>query len=140
MESREAGAPAGPAAEKPRQTFPRSLRITLKREFDAVRAGGKSVRDGVLRIGWLCRDQGPTRLGLAVSVRAGGAVRRNRIKRVVRDVFRRHRLVFPEGLDLVVIPIDPKAASDVPSVEASFRRLSARIARDLRPGDGKAAP
>ncbi len=53
----------------------------------------------------------PCRLGLTVSQKVGGAVRRNRVKRLVREVFRRERALFPRGAELVVIakagtPID----------------------------------
>jgi ribonuclease P protein component len=44
-----------------------------------------------------------TRLGLAVSRRVGGAVVRNRVKRRVREWFRRSTAVLPEGFDVVVI-------------------------------------
>lgn len=53
---------------------------------------------------------GPVRLGLAVSRRVGGAVVRNRVKRRVRDWFRRARPSLPEHVDLVVIA-RPQAAT-----------------------------
>jgi ribonuclease P protein component len=45
----------------------------------------------------------PARLGLTVSQKVGGAVRRNRVKRLVREVFRRERALFPRGAEVVVI-------------------------------------
>jgi ribonuclease P protein component len=45
----------------------------------------------------------PARLGLTVSQKVGGAVRRNRVKRLLREVFRRERALFPRGAELVVI-------------------------------------
>jgi ribonuclease P protein component len=47
-------------------------------------------------------DVGHCRLGLTVTRRAGSAVARNRIKRVLRDVFRRHRDELPTSMDLVI--------------------------------------
>ncbi len=44
------------------------------------------------------------RLGLTVSKKVGNAVVRNRVKRVVREVFRRSHPFEGMGLDLVVIP------------------------------------
>lgn len=48
------------------------------------------------------RAKGIQRLGITVSRRVGGAVVRNRVKRLVREVFRRHRDGIPRG-DSVVI-------------------------------------
>ena len=42
-----------------------------------------------------------TRLGLAVSRRVGHAVRRNRIKRLLRETFRLQPELFPVGRDVI---------------------------------------
>ncbi|MCB9623279.1 MAG: ribonuclease P protein component [Sandaracinus sp.] len=43
------------------------------------------------------------RLGIVVTKKLGCAVRRNRIKRVLREVFRRNRTLFPDGVDVVAV-------------------------------------
>ena len=52
--------------------------------------------------------QGPgrtseTRLGITASRKVGGAVERNRAKRLVREFFRLHREMLQPGSDIVVI-------------------------------------
>ena len=48
------------------------------------------------------------RLGLSVSRKYGGAVRRNRLRRLYREAFRLTRHEMPVGLDLVLIPRKPE--------------------------------
>lgn len=61
------------------------------------------------------RADAPARLGLTVSQKVGNAVRRNRVKRLLREVFRRERALFPRGAELVVIA---KAGARVDAFDA----------------------
>ena len=86
----------------------------------------------MLKLVCLRRAAGGTRLGLAVSRRAGNAVVRNRIKRVLREAFRLDREDLPPGLDVIVIPLDPARARDFHLARASLVGLLARAATDPR--------
>jgi ribonuclease P protein component len=48
---------------------------------------------------------GKTRLGLTVGKKVGSAVRRNRIKRLLREFFRRSKHRFPPSQDIIFIAI-----------------------------------
>ena len=50
----------------------------------------------------LPNDLGHCRLGFTVTRKVGGAVRRNRVKRLLREIFRRHRTRLEPPMDLVV--------------------------------------
>jgi ribonuclease P protein component len=49
------------------------------------------------------QNGGTTRVGITVSKKVGAAHQRNRIKRWVREAFRRLQGTLPAGLDLVLV-------------------------------------
>ncbi|MGH9317285.1 MAG: ribonuclease P protein component [Thermoanaerobaculia bacterium] len=82
----------GPAA---RETFFRGDRLRKRREFEECYASGVRVSGRHLQLFLLSRQAaGPARFGLSVSRRLGGAVTRNRLRRRLREIFRRNREVF----------------------------------------------
>lgn len=73
-------------------------------EFVRVQKRGKKQETRSLLILVHPGRKGRTRLGIAVSKKFGGSVARNRVKRVIREVFRRNRSLFPKSSDVVVVP------------------------------------
>jgi ribonuclease P protein component len=68
-------------------------------------------------------EPGPTRMGVTASRKLGGAVHRNRVKRLVREAFRRHKLLFPAGLDVVFIAKKSAVDADYDQVVREIERL-----------------
>lgn len=98
--------------------FSRDDRLRKRREFQECYASGVRVSGRFLQlfVNWK-GAQGSARLGISVPKRAGKAVSRNRLRRRIREIFRRNRgLLGAAGLDLV-IQCRPQAAS------ASFLQL-----------------
>lgn len=44
------------------------------------------------------------RIGITVSKKVGKSVKRNRIKRVIREAYRLNKNLFPTSCDVVVVP------------------------------------
>lgn len=72
------------------------------REFEAVYRSGLRVSSGPLTFTAIKNPLGHPRLGLSVPKRVGHAAARNRIKRLLRESFRRMQQDFPGGYDLVI--------------------------------------
>lgn len=104
------------------------MRLRRPEQFERVRAGRVSVHAGPLRIGGVPNDVGHHRLGLAISRRAGHAVRRNRIKRMLREAFRLSWRDLPGSYDLVV-SARPHDSADLASYQQWLAEAVSRIDR-----------
>lgn len=123
-----------PAAEEPlspdsiracltSQAFPKNARLLRRGEFRRV------YDEGTRRSASLCtlflRPNGlpQSRLGITAPTRLGNAVLRNRLKRRVREVFRRCSARLPGGWDILVNPRAPVATVPFPALERELGRL-----------------
>lgn len=80
-------------------------RLSRSADFDRVFRQGRSHagRDLVLYVFPRGEEDTEPRLGLSVSRKVGGAVERNRVKRVLREAFAQESPRLPAGTDAVVI-------------------------------------
>lgn len=105
--------------------FPRVARVRAKAEFTAVFEGGRRTAEPRMALHWL-PDAAPARLGLAVSRKVDPhAVGRNRIKRALREAFRRLRGRLPGGA-YVVVARGGAAQADSAALREAFERLLQR--------------
>jgi ribonuclease P protein component len=83
--------------------LPKSRHLRLPSEFAAVYEARTRESRGPLTVYALPNALGFPRLGMSVSRKVGTAVRRNRIRRLVRESFRLLQHDLPQGYDLVVV-------------------------------------
>ncbi len=95
-----------------KQTFGKHERIRKRRDYLRVYQNGYRVNSKNFIIILSENRSGVKRLGLTVSKKAGNSIKRNRIKRLLREFFRLNKNKFPPSQDIVII-----AKKDIPSLK-----------------------
>jgi ribonuclease P protein component len=113
------------------QRFPKSNRLKSPADFRRVFDRRRSATNGRITVCGCENDLGITRLGVSVSRKVGGAVVRNRWKRMLREAFRLSFEKLPTGVDLVIVA---KVATppELPWLLEELPRLAAQVARKLK--------
>ena len=114
-------------SDPPRFRFPAARRLKLSREFDRVHKEGSTVGGRLLMLGVLpVEGEKSFRLGLITSRRVGGAVVRNRVRRRLREIVRRHQHALTRGVWFVVVARPAAAGANSAPLEAEWLRLAGR--------------
>jgi len=80
-------------------------RLRKNKEFEKVFKNGKKLWiDSILLIMYTPNELNYRRLGIVVSKKIKKATQRNKIKRWIRELFRRNKDWFPENCDIIIIP------------------------------------
>jgi ribonuclease P protein component len=117
-------APSGLRLPEPKLAFPRSSRILRSADFRTVYDNGIRVSSPMFAAFCLARQEGESaRLGLTVPRAIGGAVLRNRIKRRLREAFRKHRAEFGSQWDIVLNPRRAALLAPPAEIERAFQKV-----------------
>jgi len=90
-------------AATPPYRFTKRHRLRTQSEFDVVYRRRIARTAGPLRVFGRPNGLSHSRLGLNVSRRVGHAVRRNRVKRMLREAFRLTQQEWPGAYDVIVV-------------------------------------
>ena len=119
-----------PAGER----FPKWVRLTRQREFKQVFEGGRKCVRHFLVVHAAPRPPDPatgaalpTRMGLTVSRRVGKAVVRNRVKRRLREAFRRTHARLRPGHDIVIVARAAAATADYAALASDFQSCLVKL-------------
>lgn len=89
----------------PPSGFGDDARLKERREFRRVfQSGRKIVGRSLILWHRVDASEREPRLGLSVSAKVGNAVRRNRLKRLLRETFRTRRSELRPGVEMVAYP------------------------------------
>lgn len=134
QQDRPAGSPApqteGSAAIDPLidYSLKRSRRLAGQANYQRLFRRGRSVRGEWLSLRLLPSEKGPGRFGCTVRRGAtADAVGRNRVKRWLRESFRRNPQDRPEGFDMVVVVQRVPEGANYRSAEKEYLALCKRV-------------
>jgi ribonuclease P protein component len=95
-----------------RQTFGKDERIRKKRDYLTVYQQGVRSHSKSFTLIAYRNPSGKRRLGITVGKKVGNAVKRNRIKRLLREFFRLHKEQFSPAQDFVIMAKWAKGAKE----------------------------
>ena len=115
--------------------FPKARRVRRRGEFTHVFENATRVQGRYFTVLMAPSKGRQVRLGIVASRKLGDAVRRNRAKRLIREVFRRTPpLPGRQGVDVVVIPrrelFDAVYSSLETDLRGAIRRAATRLPAD----------
>jgi ribonuclease P protein component len=101
--------------------FGRAARLKQGRDFARARQEGERLVVGSVIANWRRVEPGArSRLGVVTSSRIGGAVVRNRARRLLRECFRLHQHELTAAVDLVLVARASIVGKDLGGVEKDF--------------------
>lgn len=103
--------------------LPRSQILKKKKDFQAVYSRGKSYANRFLVL-YVFRSNGfQGKVGFAAGKKLGNAVKRNRIKRLLRESYRMHQSEIEEGVSLLLVGRKAALAVKCQELEKAFLAL-----------------
>lgn len=101
------------------------FRLRKNSDFQRVYRKGPSWAHPLLVLYALRNDLGYSRFGFSASKRVGGAVVRNRARRLMREAIRLRQAMIADGWDVVIVARQPMG-------EANFHRVDQAVEQLLR--------
>jgi len=112
--------------------FPRASRLMRRAEYDAVYREGR--RRSSREFAVFLRPNGLelSRFGWSIKKALGSAVKRNRMRRRIREIIRLHRQEIAPGWDIVIHPRSTVATGDFSALSEELVKLLPRAPSDAK--------
>ncbi|MBN2321175.1 MAG: ribonuclease P protein component [Acidobacteria bacterium] len=111
------------------ERFPHSRRIVRSVDYKAIYETGKKIHSGKFVLFSRENAVGHTRLGITVSRKIGCASKRNRIKRLFREIFRKSSAEIPDNFDIVINAKTGCVGAGFGELREEFIAAARRVAR-----------
>ena len=106
-------------------SFPKTERLLNRADFVNLNRSGRRHHSEHFVVISKQNGLGITRFGVSVSKKTGNAVKRNRVKRLLREFFRLRRSHFPNGHDIVIVAKKTSNSLDFWQVEEELGEIIA---------------
>lgn len=104
-------------------------RLTLKKnyEFRRLYNKGKSAVTPYMVVYCMKTGRDSRRVGYTVSTKLGKAVTRNKIRRILREIYRLSSPRLIDGVDMVIVARAKSAGADYSKLESAFLRACSEL-------------
>ena len=105
------------------------MKNTLKenRDFRRLYSRGRSAVSDCMVVYVMRNRRGPGRLGITTGTKLGHAVVRNRLRRVIREIYRHHAPELRPDMDVVVVARSRAVTASYWEMERAFLRCAERV-------------
>jgi ribonuclease P protein component len=108
-------------------SFPKARRLTRASEYERVKWDGFVRRGKLVTLSVVAAENsGPCRVGFVTSRRLGSAVVRNRVRRRLREIVRKHQHGLRDNFWIVVIARPDATEASYRALEDEWLRLAKR--------------
>jgi ribonuclease P protein component len=117
------GATVSRESDAPQLSLPRACRLVRRSEYDAVYREGRRRTSREFTAFMRSNALGLSRFGWSIKKALGSAVRRNRIRRRLREILRLHLQEIAPGWDIVIHPRSSVATADFLALTRELLKL-----------------
>lgn len=115
------------------ETFRPQERIRKRKEFLLIYKKGRRYKGKYFNLIYLSNSLDFSRVGIVVSRKIGNAVQRNRVKRWMRDLFRKNKNLIKISVDMVIIPKKEILETTRSSLQQEYLAAIANIRQKTQP-------